>query len=85
MSVSPCAKINGFVVRLSGDERYASVRTFGPAVDSHMHIKLQICVTYCLPSIHNIRKDKMQYLKLGYIWLNISAINGHLQANYELY
>ena len=26
----------------------------------------------------------MQYLQLGYIWLHVSALNGHLKAKYKL-
>jgi len=44
MFLSHSAEINGFVVRPSGEELYASVRTFGPVVASQVHIKLQICV-----------------------------------------
>ena len=60
MSVSHWAKIKGFVVGLSSDERYASVRTFGPAVASQMHIKLQIFVIYCVPSIQNMELNEMR-------------------------
>ena len=41
MSVSPCAEIYWFVVRLSGGERYATVRMFGPSVTSRIHCKLR--------------------------------------------
>jgi len=44
---------------------------------------LQICIIYYVPSIHNIHQDKMQKLQLGFISLHVSAVTGHLQANYE--
>ena len=56
MSVSPCAELYWFVVRLNGGERYATVRPFGPAVTSQINFKLWETSNFFKPIFETLKQ-----------------------------
>jgi hypothetical protein len=53
MSISPCAELYWFVVRLSHGEQESSVRKFGPAVTSQINFKLRETFNIFKPNFEN--------------------------------
>ena len=39
------------------------------------------CIIYYTPSVHKIHQTRRKIIKLRDIWLQVSAVTGHLQAN----